>query len=116
MIKGRVVVWSGPIDQRLSTIEDTQVDVAASRRAGVWLVNGDYHDDSLFCMMVGVATEEDAARAYAASSKIRGHAVPKTFRVFPLVSLEPIELRGVIDDDGDEEWSAFSNAWVEVRL
>lgn len=110
-VKGYEVEWSGfehkvvPADVRLS----------ASLSAGVWLVDGDDADHS-FRMIVGARTQEDAAKAYAADCKGRGAAPPDVFRVFPLVSLEPIALSGVLDKDGDEDWSAFQNAWVEVRL
>lgn len=98
-------------------VVSANVDLSASKRAGVWLVDsGIISDDHPFRMIVGVLTPEDAARAYARRSKDLGHAPPAVFRVFPLADLEPITLSGIVDSDGDEEWSAFSDAWVEIRL
>jgi hypothetical protein len=113
VIKGRQVKWSGPDHE----IVDADVRMAASRAAGIWLVDGGVTgDDSPFRMIVGVPTEEDAARAYVAHRKAGGHIPPGVLRVFPLASLEPIALAGVVDYEGDEEWSAFQDAWIEVRL
>jgi hypothetical protein len=115
VIKGRQVKWSGPDYE----IIDADVRVEASRAAGVWLVDngsGCTNDDSPFRMIVGAATEEDAARAYVKHRKAGGNVPSGVLRVFPLASLEPIAMSGVVDYEGDEEWSAFQDAWVEVRL
>ena len=94
-------------------VKPAEVDLSESEQTGVWLVDG---DNTLFRMIVGVRTQDDAARAYVKHSKGLGHTPPTVFRVFPLASLEPITLSGIVDLDGDEEWSAFNDAWVEVRL
>lgn len=115
IVKGNQVEWSGS-NHRIIQVD---ADLAASRAVGVWLVDGnggDASDDQPFRMVIGVRTEEDAARAYVAHVKATGHAPPVVIRVFPLASLEPIGLTGIVDQDGDETWSAFSDAWVEVRL
>lgn len=112
IVKGYQIKWESPVDYK--TVEaDVKLDV--SRSTGVWLVDGGITGDS-FCMIVGAHTEEDAARAYAKHRKAHGQALPRVFRVFPLIGLEPITLTGVVDVDGDEEWSAFQDAWIEVRL
>lgn len=103
--------WIGNDRQTLST----DVDLKASQHVGVWLVDNKGRDQP-FLMIVGVHTPEDAARAYAKYHKENGHAPPNAFRVFPLAGLGPIDLSGIVDQDGEGEWSAFSDAWVEVRL
>lgn len=110
-VKGLQVRWSGNDRQIISA----DVDLKASQHAGVWLVNDEGRDQP-FLMIIGVRAPEDAARAYARHRKETGCVLPVVFRVFPLTNLEPIALSGIVDSDGDEEWSAFSNAWVEVRL
>lgn len=113
-VKGYELNWSGSEHKVVST----DVRLGASLSAGVWLVDGDDLDDldHSFLMIVGAPTTEDAARAYARYYKGLGVAPPNIFRVFPLVSLEPIALGGVIDKHGHEDWSAFQSAWIEVRL
>jgi len=110
----------GVYENNKHKVIEVDVPLDASRSARVWLVNGGCrdHDDNNnpFRMIVGATTQEDAARAYAKQRKDFGCVPPTIFRVFPLASLEPIALTGVIDDDGDEEWSAFQDAWIEVRL
>jgi hypothetical protein len=107
--KGHIV----DLSKSYHEVIDADVHTDASRAAGVWLVDG---DDASFHMTVGTPTEEAAARAYAAHCKANGRVPPPVFRVFPLRDLEPISRRGIIDDDGDEEWLAFQDAWVEIRL
>lgn len=106
--------WSGNDHQAVST----DVNLEASQHVGVWLVDGSIADGDghPFRMTLGVRTPEDAARAYARHRKENGHTPPAAFRVFPLAGLEPIAKSGVLNEDGDEDWSAFSDAWVEVRL
>ena len=94
------------------------VDLSASKQTGVWLADGGYGsgDDYPLRMIVGARTQDDAARAYVGHGKDLGHAPPAVVRVFPLAGLEPISLSGIVDEDGEEAWSAFSDAWVEIRL
>lgn len=113
IIKGHAMIWTGSDHKAI----DSNVNMTASRAAGVWLVDGGgTSNDDPFLMIVGMPTEEDAARAYVAHRKADGHAAPGVIRVFPLVNLGPIALSGIVDEDGDEDWSAFQDAWVEVRL
>ncbi len=105
VVKGFKGNWDG---EQYITV-DANIDVTASRATGVWLING--VDNEPFRMIVGSPTEQDAARRYAADRKAIGQAPPMVYRAFPLVSLEPIALHGF-----DEEWSAFQNSWIEVRL
>lgn len=113
-VSGHQIQWNGN-DHK---IVPANVGLGASKQAGVWLVDGNNNNNNHnpFRMIVGVLTPEDAARAYAERSKDLGHALPAVFRVFPLASLAPITLSGIVDEDGDEAWSAFSDAWVEIRL
>lgn len=113
-VSGHVVEWNNS-DHKIVSVD---VRLEASQQAGVWLIDGkaDGSDNCPFRMIVGVRTPEDAARSYVRHVKGLGHAPPNVFRVFPLASLEPIGLSGVVDQDGDEEWSAFSDAWIEIRL
>lgn len=117
-VSGHQVQWIGNNHK----VVQTDVRLEASQQAGVWLVDGTNDrntagdDGHPFRMIIGVRTPEDAARAYVGHGKSLGHALPAVIRVFPLTSLEPIALSGVVDEDGDEEWSAFSDAWVEIRL
>lgn len=118
MINGHQRLWDENDGKVTDRIVPAQVDITASLRARAWLVDGgvDKRCDNSFLMILDAGTQEDAARAYARHRKEGGHVPPSTFRVFPLASLRPITLNGVIDPDGDEEWSAFSDAWVEIRL
>lgn len=111
IIKGHAVKWSGSD----CDVIEADVMLGASQAVGVWLVDG-AGDEGPFRMIVGARTKEDAARAYAKHRKDYRHVPPTVFRVFPLANLEPISLAGVVDEDGDADWSAFQNAWVEVRL
>lgn len=113
IVKGYQVVW----ESNKHKVMKADVRLDASRATGVWLVDHDKSDDnSTFRMVVGASTQDDAARAYAKQCKEHGCVPPAVYRVFPLAGLEPIGLAGVIDGDGDEEWSAFQDAWIEVRL
>lgn len=113
-VSGHQVQWS----ENNHKIVSTEVDLSASRQACVWLVDGGYGsgDDYPLRMIVGARTQDDAARAYVGHGKSLGHVPPAVIRVFPLASLEPIALSGIVDADGEEVWSAFSDAWVEIRL
>lgn len=111
VVKGFKGKWNGAKYNFL----DADVDISASRAAGVWLIDGDKNNEPL-CMVVGSPMEEDAARRYAIARKALGQAPPVVYRVFPLVNLAPIGLTDVVDEDGDETWSAFQDAWIEVRL
>ncbi len=111
IVKGSKLKWG---DTDYSIIE-ADVDITASRSAGVWLIDEGEHSNS-FLMVVGARTENDAARAYARRRKALGRQPPTVFRVFALANLEPIAFTGVVDEDGEEDWSAFQNAWIEVRL
>lgn len=111
IIKGQATERAG-LDYK---IIDADVDLTTSRAAGVWLVDGDDENDP-FLMIVGARTEEDAARAYAKRRKAQGHVPPAVYRVFPLVNLEPITKARIVGPGNDADWTAFQNAWVEVRL
>lgn len=115
-VSGHVVEWNNG-DYKIVSAD---VCIEASQQTGVWLVDGNVDGDAdgnpCFRMIVGVHTPKDAARMYARHVKSLGHILPAAFRVFPLASLEPIALSGVVDADGDEAWSVFSDAWVEIRL
>lgn len=115
-VSGHQVQWN----ENNHKIVSVDVRLEASQQTGVWLVDGNgdnvSSEDHPFRMIVGVRTPKDAARVYARHSKDLGHAPPAVLRVFPLASLEPIALSGIVDEDGDETWSAFSDAWVEIRL
>lgn len=97
---------------------DTNVDITTSRNTGVWLVDGDHgraYGSESFRLVVGRHHEEDAARAYAAYWKADGHATAPVYRLFPLLSTEPIpETR--LGANYEEVWAAFADAWIEVRL
>lgn len=114
IVKGQQGVW----ENNKHKIVEADVQLDASLAAGVWLVDHGVHDDddNSFRVVIGAPTQEDAARAYARQRKAHGRVPPTVFRIFPLASLEPVGLTGVVDGDGDEAWSAFQDAWIEVRL
>ncbi len=109
---GHQMQWDG----NTRKVVPMQVNLAASQHVRVWLVDDSDGNNDPFLVILGARTPEDAARGYARHRKEGGHTPPAVFRVFPLTSLQPIALTGVVDPDGDEQWSAFSDAWVEVRL
>jgi hypothetical protein len=110
VIKGFRLIW----ENNDSRTVDTEVDVAVSRATGVWLIDGN-EDLAVFRMVVGHPDETAAARAYAAHRKAHGHAAASVYRLFPLLSTEPIS-ETQLGDDYEETWAAFSDAWIEVRL
>lgn len=114
VVKGFLLVWNNDD----AKVVDAEVDVTVSRTTGVWLVNsGENHVDA-FRMIVGRPDETDAARAYAAHRKAHGYATASVYRLFPLLSTEPISETQLGDNYEEEEevWTGFSDAWIEVRL
>jgi hypothetical protein len=112
VIKGFRLIW----ENNDSRTVDTEVDVAVSRATGVWLADGGGDEGTeTFRMIVGRPDEADAARAYAAHRKAHGHATTPIYRLFPLLSTEPIP-ETQLGDGYEETWAAFSDAWIEVRL
>ncbi len=111
VIKGFSRVWE---NNDLKTV-NAEVDITVSRATGVWLVDGD--SAGTFRMVVGRPDEADAARTYAAHRKAHGHAMASVYRLFPLLSTEPISESQLCDSANSEDmWTAFSDAWIEVRL
>ena len=84
IVKGHQLEWENNDNYK---IVEADVSVAASRRAGVWLVDDDdaERNGPLF-MVLGAATENDAARAYALQRKAHGCVPSTVFRVFALAS------------------------------
>ncbi len=111
IIKGFIASWVNDVDIK---IIDTEVDVTISRVTGVWLADSG-RDTSSYRMIVGCHDETDAARAYAAYCKAHGYGTSQVYRLFPLLSTEPIE-EDQLGDTHVETWSAFADAWIEVRL
>ena len=111
-VKGFHVVRENDV----SKILESEVDVTVSRATGVWLVDGkDDMDATSFRMIVGQRDEQGAARAYAAHRKAHGFVAAALYRLFPLLSAEPID-ESQLGNLPEAVWSAFSDAWVEVRL
>ena len=92
---------------------EVDVDLTVSRTVGVWLV--DCYDDESFYVIVGHCNERGAARAYETHRKALGHPAALFYRLFPLLSDQPIVAEQLKDDD-DKPWSAFNDAWIEVHL
>lgn len=113
IVKGFSVVWENNRDPK---IVDAEVDVTTSRATGVWLVDGEGDEGtSTFRMIVGRPREEDAARAYTMHRKASGLPVSPWCRLFPLLTDSPIA-ENQLGDAHEETWSAFADAWVEIRL
>ncbi len=112
IVKGFCIVWENDDHE----IVDAEVNIAVSRATGVWLVAaGTYESNEAFRMIVGHRDETDVARAYAAHRKALNFDATPVYRLFPLLSTEPIA-ETQLGDNYEETWAAFSDTWIEVRL
>lgn len=113
VVKGFNLFWEGNGKTQAAEVD---VDITASLDTGVWLADGDLNKSTAgFRMIVGQRNPEDAARTYAAYRKALGWNTASVYRLFPLIRTEPIA-ENQLGDTGEETWSAFADAWIEVRL